>query len=139
MVNLEIKSSVNVKIEEVLEAVRNLDTPELEDFFQQIAEIVVRRKNALSPNKEAELLTKINAPALPEKAQVEYEFLYGKLQSETINEEEYQRLSELMQKIEEKGVDRLKHLVELSKLKNKSLSELMIELKIENITTPIHV
>ncbi|MEN0051970.1 MAG: hypothetical protein AAF806_33195 [Bacteroidota bacterium] len=139
MVNLEIKSSVNVRMEEVLEAVRNLDTPELEDFFQQIAEIVVRRKNVLFSNKEEELLTRIKAPALPEKAQAEYEFLYGKLQSETINEEEYQRLSGLMKSIEEKGVERLKYLVELSKLKDKSLSELMIELKIENVTAPIYV
>ncbi|MEM0992849.1 MAG: hypothetical protein AAGI49_07410 [Bacteroidota bacterium] len=139
MVNLEIKSSVNVRMEEVLEAVRNLDTPELKDFFQQIAEIVVRRKNVLFSNKEEELLTRIKAPALPEKAQAEYEFLYGKLQSETINEEEYQRLSGLMKSIEEKGVERLKYLVELSKLKDKSLSELMIELKIENVTAPIYV
>ncbi|MEM9849383.1 MAG: hypothetical protein AAF847_15970 [Bacteroidota bacterium] len=62
----------------------------------------MQRKNAFFSKKEAELLTKIKSPALSEKAQKEYEFLYEKLQSETINEEEYKRLSELMQSIRNK-------------------------------------
>lgn len=139
MIQLEIKSNVKVGMEEVLKAAASLETPELEVFFQKIAELVVQRKSPVLPSQEAELLVKINEPALSNEAQAEYTCLYKKLQLETINENEYEQLSQLMQKVEQKGVERLKYLIELSKLTNTTLVELMTELKIQHISPPVYV
>lgn len=135
MIQLEIKSNVKVGMEEVLKAAASLETPELEVFFQKIAELVVQRKKPVPPSQEAELLVKINEPALSNEVQAEYTRLYKKLQLETINENEYEQLSQLMQKVEQKGVERLKYLIELSKLKNTTLAEL----KIQHISPSVNV
>lgn len=138
MNHLELRSSVKVEIDEVVAAVNDLETPELEVFFDKIASIVAARKKD-QPLQEAELLAKIKVPALSAHDQSEYERLYQKLQKETINEQEYEQLSDLLQQVEQRGVERLKQLVELSKLRNTTLPAVMAELNIENVTPDLHV
>lgn len=139
MIDLEINSNIRIKAEEILVAVNNLDTPELEAFFQQIAELLVQRKNTLPTVDESVLLSLIHEPALSAEEQATYHSLYHKLQIETINEAEYEALSVLMKKVEQKGVEKLKYLVELSKQKHKTVAELMEELGIESISNTIYV
>jgi hypothetical protein len=138
MTCLRIESDVDVNMQDVLVAVDKLDTPDLENFFEQIATLVVQRKTATSDDREATLLAKIKSSVLAEHIQVEYERLYEKLKEETINEEEYQRLNVLLQQIEQQGVERLKYLIELSKLKDKSLTQMMEELNIDTVTPVLH-
>ena len=85
---------------------------------------------------ELELLQKINQ-ALPEEIQQKYNDLNAKMRSQTITPDEHQDLLKLIDVIEQADGDRLQNLIQLSQLKNISLSELMKQLQIH--PQPVHV
>ena len=133
MSSIEIKSALRIQLEEILNGVSNLDTPELEKFLAEVAHLLAQRKAKSLPKREAELLLKINQRLLSEEAQEEYSKLYEKLQQESISPEEHKALLELIQLREEKGVERMNFLVELAQLRKVSLKELMEQLGIHSL------
>jgi hypothetical protein len=78
---------------------------------------------------ELELLQKINQ-ALPEELQQQYNDLSAKMRSQTITPEEHQDLLKLIDIVEQSDGDRLQNLIQLSLLRNISLTELMEQLQI---------
>jgi hypothetical protein len=78
---------------------------------------------------ELELLQKINQ-ALPVELQQQYNDLSAKIRSQTITPEEHQDLLKLIDIVEKADGDRLQHLIQLSQLRNTSLTELMEQLQI---------
>ncbi|TYQ23682.1 hypothetical protein [Pseudanabaena sp. UWO310] len=78
---------------------------------------------------ELELLQQINR-ALPAELQQQYNDLSAKMRSQTITPEEHQDLLQLIDIVEQADGDRLKHLIQLSQLRNISLTELMEQLQI---------
>lgn len=78
---------------------------------------------------ELELLQKINRD-LPVELQQQYNDLSAKMRSQTITPEEHQDLLQLIDIVEQADGDRLKHLIQLSQLRNISLTELMEQLQI---------
>ena len=78
---------------------------------------------------ETDLLQKINSfTLLSETEWADYHHLMVLRRAETLTEDEYQQLIHLGKKIEEANVERLKYLIELSKLRHVSLDTVMADL-----------
>lgn len=136
MATVQVTSEINIELDEVLDGVAKLDTPELEHFLSQVSILLARRKAPSLPEREAELLQQINQ-GLPTVLQQRYDELTAKLEADTITPAEHQELLQLIDQIELADAERLQHLIELAQLRNMSLDELMDQLDIH--PPPVHV
>lgn len=134
MPSIEIKPAIKVGMEEILDGISNLDTPDLEVFLQEVAHLLAKRKTKTLPKRESELLLKINESMLTADEQTLYDQLYERLQAENITEEEHHQLMELIQRRERRGVEKLTYVVELSQLRKVSLKDLMDNLGISALS-----
>ncbi|MFQ6057391.1 MAG: STAS/SEC14 domain-containing protein [Anaerolineae bacterium] len=131
MATVKVTSEINIELDEVLDGVAKLDTPELERFLSQVSILLARRKAPSLPEREAELLQKINQ-GLPTALQQRYDELSAKLQANTITSAEHQELLQLIDQIELADAERMQHLIELAQLRSLSLDELMNQLGIHH-------
>lgn len=118
-----IRKIADIQSEELMEKVRRF----IEEAEREMA--ASGKAPSLSP-EETELLLKINE-GLPEEVQLRYNELLAKLSQETITGPEHQELLQLIPKVEAKGVERLKYLVQLAQLWNASVEEVMDRLGIK--------
>jgi len=81
------------------------------------------------PKHETALLQKINQ-GLPIEARKRYEELNDKLHEETITPEEHQELLRLVDRIELADAERLRHLIELARIRDLAVDTLMSQLDI---------
>ena len=130
MTTVQFKSEVSIELDQLLTGVAQLDTPDLEQLLIQIQQVLAHRQNPSLPKLELELLQKINQ-ALPEEIQQKYNDLSAKMRSLTITPEEHQDLLKLIDVVEQADSDRLQYLIQLSQLRNISLTELMQQLQIQ--------
>lgn len=130
---VQVTSEINIQMDEVLDGVSKLDTPELEQFFNQVSILLAQRKAPHLSPQEATLLQKINQ-GLPETLLQRYGKLTEKLRTETISTAEHQELNRLIDQIELADAERLQYLIELAQLRGISLDELMAQL---GISTPL--
>jgi hypothetical protein len=131
MTSVQITSQVNIGLDQLLNGVSQLETPDLEQFVGQINALLAQRKVPSLPRRETELLELINQ-GLPEAIQSRYDELQAKLQDETIAPDEHEELLALIDPVEQATVDRLRSLIELSQLRQVSLDELMTQLGIHH-------
>jgi len=136
MPTLQVTSEINIDLEQVLDGMAKLDTPEIEQFLSQANILLAKRKAPSLSEQEAELLEKINR-GLPAKIQKRYDELTARLRLETIEPDEHQELLKLIDRIELAAAERLKHLIELAGLRQVSLDTLMKQLGIQ--PPPVHV
>jgi predicted nucleic acid-binding Zn ribbon protein len=136
MTTVQFKSEISIELDQLLAGVAQLDTPDLEQLLIQVRQVLAHRKNSSLPAPEIELLQKINQ-ALPEELQQQYNDLSAKLRSQAITPNEHQDLLKLIDIVEQADCDRLQHLLQLSQLRNISLTELMQQLDIH--PQPVHV
>jgi hypothetical protein len=129
MATVQFKSEISIELDQLLTGVAQLDTPDLEKLLIQVRQVLAHRQNPSLPALELELLQKINQ-ALPEEIQQKYNELSAKMRSQTITPEEYQDLLKLIDIVEQADGNRLQHLIQLSQLRNTSLTELMEQLQI---------
>ena len=127
MNTIKITKQVDLGLDDILIGISELDTKDLETFMQKLGHLIARRKVTTLPEREAVLLMKINA-AIPTRLQKRYEILLEKNREERITPTEHEELLKVIEKIESKNVERLEHLIELSRLRNISLDELMKQL-----------
>ena len=125
----QFKSEITIELDQLLTGVAQLDTPDLEQLLIQIQQVLAHRQNHSLPALEIELLQKINQ-ALPEEIQQKYNDLNAKMRSQTITPDEHQDLLKLIDVVEQADGDRLQNLIQLSQLRNISLSELMKQIQI---------
>jgi len=114
----------------IYQTLSTLNVIELEQVMQEV--LILRRKKlptVLSQN-ETELLKKINTGA-PSVIQKRYNFLVKKRNNETLNDVEYLELLELTAYMENLGVKRLEYLLELAKLRNSTLDEVVEQLQLK--------
>ncbi len=118
------------QLNNIYQSLSILNVIELDQVMQEV--IILRRKKLPSvlTQNETELLKKINSVA-PTVIQKRYDFLVKKRKNETINDEEYQELLELTAYMENLGVKRLEYLLELAKLRNLSLDEIVEQLQLK--------
>jgi rRNA pseudouridine-1189 N-methylase Emg1 (Nep1/Mra1 family) len=124
-------TSLNIGLDQLLNGVSQLETPDLEQFVGQINSLLAQRKVPSLSHREMELLELINQ-GLPEPIQSRYDELQIKLHHETIAPDEHQELLSLIDTVEQATVDRLGSLIELSQIRRISLDELMTQLGIHH-------
>ena len=130
MTTIQIQPNTNVAVDDVLAGVASLDTAELEDFFQKVAQVLAERKAPHLSNRESELLRKINA-GYPEDMTKRYEYLLAQQKKHALPPAEQQELIEISDHFETYDAKRLESLLELAQLRSISLDELL-----KNISQP---
>ena len=129
MATVQFKSEISIELDQLLTGVDQLNTPDLEQLLIQVQQVLAYRQNPSIPALEIKLLQKINQ-ALPEEIQQKYNDLNAKMRSQTITPDEHQDLLKLIDVVEQADGDRLQNLIQLSQLRNISLSELMKQIQI---------
>ena len=115
--------------ENLLQAVVSLPKNEFERLIAN-AKKLRRTLPENQANKEIRLIKKVNETVLSDAERRRFDELIGKRQCENISENELIELIALTEKGEELNVKRLKYLVEIAAIRNKSLREVMKELEI---------
>lgn len=129
MTTVQLQSEIKIELDEVLDGVSKLDTPELEHFLTEVSVLLAQRKVSNFSKAESRLLQKINQH-LPVQTQKRYQQLTKKRQNEDITTEEYEELLALVDTVEQADAERLQALIELSQLRKTSLENLMEKLGI---------
>jgi len=119
----------SMSVNEILKAAHRLDSPELEQLVSQVIVLQAQRRAPSLPQKEAELLRKINQ-GLPADIQARYDHLIAKRRSESLSDDEYRELLQLTELAENHDVRRIEYLAELADLRRQPLIALMDELGI---------
>ena len=122
-----------IRYEQLLEAVRQLKPAELDKFQQQVAQLQTSRHYKSLSQEESDLLFKINSVA-SSQGNRHYQKLLNKRRNETLSESEYQELVVLSDQYEQQNVERVKCLVQLAEIRNISLTDLMKQLEIPQLT-----
>lgn len=91
-----------------------------------------RSKTESRFNKEVRLIKKVNESILSDDERRHFDALIEKIRNENVSETEQTELIALIEKSEELNVKRLKYLVEIANIRNKSLLEVMKELEISS-------
>ena len=121
--NLEINDT------NLLNVVVSLPKNEFENLIAKAKRL--RRKTIENqPNKEVRLIKKVNEATFSEDEHKRFYELIEKRRDENISQKELNELSLLTDKSEALNVKRIKYLVEISQIRNKSLREVMKELEI---------
>jgi hypothetical protein len=123
-------STRGIYIKNLLDSAQGLNTLELDDFVNKLLAIRAKRVANVISKKESELLLKINI-GLSDTEQLLFNHLIEKRDAETITNEAFEQLVELTDKSEALNVQRMKALVELSKIRGVTLSQLMADLNIK--------
>ena len=130
MPSLQVSSNVKIDFQEVLKGFAKSEVSDLERFMEQLSILIARKKVPSLSKKETELIKKINR-GLPEKIQSRYSKLLPKSVNHSLTETEYQELSDILPMMENLGVERLKHMIELATLWETSVDEVMKRLGIK--------
>ena len=113
----------------LLEAVVSLPKNEFERLIANAKKL--RSKSSENKvGKEVRLIKKVNEATLTEEGYKRFYELIDKRRDENISEVELVELIALTEKSEELNVKRLKYLLEIARIRNKSLREIMKELEI---------
>jgi Rad3-related DNA helicase len=127
MPSVELRSQVS--LEELLNAVAQLEVQELERF---VARVLALRGQRVAPSltgEEAGLLQQINQGLSPVE-QERCDELRARLQEETLGREEHRELLALIDRIEHADAERVRALSELAQLRGVSVEALMADLGI---------
>jgi hypothetical protein len=121
--NLEINKA------NLLNVVVSLPKNEFESLIANAKKL--RRKTSVSQqNREVKLIKKVNEATLSESEYKRFYELIEKRRDENISESELNELILLTEKSEELNVKRIKSLLEIAQIRNKTLREVMKELEI---------
>jgi hypothetical protein len=128
-----VQAPVQLSVEHLMTAVKQLPPAELREFTQRIAEW--QERDNKQADKEAALMACVRAnSALPAAAQRQFNRLRRKHQSGKLTRTEKDELQELWQRVERMNVVRLEALTKLARLRGKDVRTLMRELKLsENL------
>lgn len=115
--------------DDILEAVKQFSTSELETFIQQVRLIQAQRQTPHLSGEEADLMQKINQ-TIPTAIWPSYKKLVAKRDENILTEVEHEELIQLSNEIERLNAERIGYLVNLAQLRNVPLATLMDELGI---------
>jgi hypothetical protein len=127
--------SGSLSAQQIIEAVKNLSSRELDEVFATVLAVQAGRKAPNLSSEESALLTRVNE-GLPSQIRARLKLLRDRRENGTITDDEYEELTSLTDRAEEIHADRMAALVELARLRGKSLPSLMDQL---GIRFPEHV
>lgn len=116
MANLEVPT------ENLLQAVVRMPAKEFERFFKNAKQI---------KDRETRLIAKLDEFNLAPEKETVYRKLLRKFRAERITPEEQQTLIKLTEELENLGVERLKCLIEIAKIRNSTIDEVIKDLNIQ--------
>jgi hypothetical protein len=119
-------------IEQQLIQEANLQGVSVDKYLVQFLTRTLHKPKRQSKLSESTLLKKINLD-FSEAEWTEYKQLIKLRRTETINEQAYERLLFLGEKLELANAERFKYLIELAKLRQVSLPQLMEDLGIKPV------
>jgi len=124
------RSKATVGLDEIIEGMTAFDTKTLEQFMQQVGNLVARKKapNHLS-ERESDLLMAINY-CIPAELQQRFEALSVKSQSLLLTNDEHAEMIRLIDQLEQKHAERLEKLLDLAQLRGVPLKTLMQDLQL---------
>lgn len=114
----------------ILEAVEQLSDDDFYFFMQRVLRLNADRKISDISENETELVAKINGGPTRDVWE-EFRFLCKKFRSRTLSEEEKITFKELNNQVEAWNVERLSYLIQLSRVQQKPLQQIMNDLGIE--------
>lgn len=126
----EARITVQVSVEELLKAVDQLPTDQLEAFVAQALLLQARRRVPSVSQNEAELLLKIHE-GLPEATQQRLDTLKSKNRAGRLAAEEHEEFLQLIAQVEGLNVQRVQALADLARLRGMTLRAVMDSLGIE--------
>lgn len=115
---------------QILDAVKQLPTNELEDFVNQVLVFQAKRRAKSLPDMEVRLLKKIYQKFPAEKLS-RLKKLREQREDKELNEIQYEELASLTDLLEEFHAERVKNLVKLAHIRGQSLEETMTQLGIK--------
>ncbi|MGM3304458.1 STAS/SEC14 domain-containing protein [Anabaena sp. WFMT] len=119
-----VKIEIQLSSEVLLQAVQQLNQPELDQFVSQVMILHTQRKSASLLKEEVELFLKINNDLSCDNHNY-HNKLITKTEEERLTNEEYGELLYLSEQIDKLQAHRLEYLAELARLHGISLTELM--------------
>lgn len=122
-----IQIEADLSFEQLLNAARQMSGQELHQFVEQVLLLRARHERGTLPGAESELLLKINQP-VPSNVQHRYDELIARRDERTLTPEEHQELLRLTDQVETLEAERVGRLIELAKLRQTSLDEVMRQL-----------
>lgn len=125
-----IQIEANLSSEQLLNAARQMSGQELTQFVERVLALRAQRAAPLLPAAESELLLKINHP-LPAELQQRYDELLARRDARALSPAEHQELLQLTDQVELLEAERMAHLIELARLRQVSLEELMRQLGLQ--------
>ena len=131
MVTIAVRAQLTS--EDLLQAVEQLDTPELEEFTQHVLLLQAQRHTSLSGTTEEELLERINKK-VDESFQKRYKKLIAKRQAEILTQQELSELLSMTDQMEAHNVMRLEALIQLAAIRGTSLDLIMKALNIQAVS-----
>ncbi len=127
MPTVEIKSKVTFN--DLLHGVEQLNGKDLEQFIEKVLNIRAKKAAPVLSKKETQLLKQIHQ-GLEDNLRIRFEELQEKRRAETITEKENKEAIDIINIMEAQRVERLKALLELSKLKGIPFEKLGLQLGI---------
>lgn len=119
-----------VSSDRLLEAIGQMDLAELDRLVPRVIAIRAQRRAPRLPQRESELLTRINR-GLPANAQMRLNELIAKRQAETLTHDQHRELLRLIEQSEKAEAARVEALAQLARLRGVSLTTLMHDLGIK--------
>ena len=127
-----VRATVQLTVEHLLAAVKQLPPAELHEFKQEFAKW--QKKNGARAHEEAKLLSCIKENSrLPAADQRLYEHLRQKRERTDLTESEFAEYQSLLQQLEARNVKRLEALLALARNRGMTLRSIMKELGLPSI------
>jgi hypothetical protein len=120
-------AATKLSTEQIISAVNELSLPELERVFDRVLQLQAERKAPHLPEEESLLLARINQGP-PAELRARMQELKVKRTDGSINDAEYEELTQLADQAEVLHAERLTALGKLSQIRGLRLPEMMAEL-----------
>jgi hypothetical protein len=121
---------MNAALDTIYKSLNQLNVADLDKVMHQIIDLRQKKNPSILSKKESDLLKAINA-GLPKELQSRYSVLVRKRHNETLTDTEYAELLTLTEQVEKLDNQRLSYLLELAKLRNQSLDDVITSLELK--------
>jgi hypothetical protein len=121
---------MNAALDTIYKSLNQLNVADLDKVMHQIIDLRQKKNPNILSKKESDLLKAINV-GLPKELQNRYSVLVKKRHNETLTDSEYEELLMLTEQVEKLDNQRLSYLLELAKLRNQSLDDVITSLELK--------
>jgi len=122
-----LRVETELPFDNLLKAVEQLSLTDLEQLMNQVVALQARCKAPCLTKDESELMLKISQSAPPD-VRKRFAELVARRQEEKLTPDEHQELLRLNDLIEKSDAERMRHMLELARIRGVSLEVMMEEL-----------